>query len=699
MDMAGRMIRRGILGGTTGSYKMELGFQSSMASSMTTGLGAGHLVATQQAVEERHNENAMVEWAPDDPDALVISRLKQATAAVHLQEERVTVTVAARRRSPGPPQGEPAGHDDAHRPPPPSRDATGQSPPRDLHGPGVPREGSQGSEAVQPVPQRDPALSGAAGAMEGLSRPDEGKPVWDGAVRLVPPPDRRMSRGSGSADGSTWPASEPSVPPLSEAMTRGSLSLDGELGELERAAESAPEGEDPLQPTSGGLAIVTNAESVSKGEDSQLPTSGGVAVPAAPLDSDVHEPGAAGEKTGMEEERPHSPALVTVTLGVTPLPPVLRHVSFSRHGASGNPSSTLLATLMGECELEELWRLRCSEGLVPVWEPTVLDRLHVLRILNLNHCALSSIPPGIGSLGTLRELRVAHNKLTALPREIGSLTHLQKLVADNNLLANLPGGDPAVYRAPGSCRLSPNRLASPVLDLRQLGQLRSLQLFGNPLEFLPELSSCPALRHLSLANVRLRADLSFTQWDVEVSTGSSYIGRATSNKLTGLYTLIFRRSSCQHPLMAGALAKVAEEPAQCAAMAREVGAVQQILLMAISENDIVVEQACQTIDKLAQHVPSVMEELLESDVVASMLSLVQRQHRIRLQLAGLGVLSSLAASSLITAERLLRPDLVASLLDAIRGGTDDVRAAALEVVGNLALPAPEPGTSSSNTWS
>lgn len=51
-----------------------------------------------------------------------------------------------------------------------------------------------------------------------------------------------------------------------------------------------------------------------------------------------------------------------------------------------------------------------------------------------------------------------------------------------------------------------NRLATPVLDLRPLGALRSLQLFGNPLEYLPELSHCTALRHLSLANVRISAD-------------------------------------------------------------------------------------------------------------------------------------------------------------------------------------------------
>jgi hypothetical protein len=50
--------------------------------------------------------------------------------------------------------------------------------------------------------------------------------------------------------------------------------------------------------------------------------------------------------------------------------------------------------------------------------------------------------------------------------------------------------------------LEGNRLATPVLDLRGLGRLRSLQLFANPLEFLPELSPCTSLRHLSLANVR-----------------------------------------------------------------------------------------------------------------------------------------------------------------------------------------------------
>ena len=44
--------------------------------------------------------------------------------------------------------------------------------------------------------------------------------------------------------------------------------------------------------------------------------------------------------------------------------------------------------------------------------------------------------------------------------------------------------------------------------------------------------------------------------------------------------------------------KIAEDPVNCAVIAREVGAIQQLILMALSENEVVVEQACKTIGKL-----------------------------------------------------------------------------------------------------
>ena len=73
-----------------------------------------------------------------------------------------------------------------------------------------------------------------------------------------------------------------------------------------------------------------------------------------------------------------------------------------------------------------------------------------------------------------------------------------------------------------SLSVESNRLATPLLDLRPLVSLRSLQLFGNPLEYLPELSHCTALRHLSLANVRISAD--------QVMCWASHIGVEPSDK-------------------------------------------------------------------------------------------------------------------------------------------------------------------------
>lgn len=41
---------------------------------------------------------------------------------------------------------------------------------------------------------------------------------------------------------------------------------------------------------------------------------------------------------------------------------------------------------------------------------------------------------------------------------------------------------------------------------RAMAEIRVLRLFGNPLEFLPEILPLQKLRHLSLANIRIVAD-------------------------------------------------------------------------------------------------------------------------------------------------------------------------------------------------
>lgn len=50
--------------------------------------------------------------------------------------------------------------------------------------------------------------------------------------------------------------------------------------------------------------------------------------------------------------------------------------------------------------------------------------------------------------------------------------------------------------------------------------------------------------------VRMRADACFTQWDVEFAASSTF---SRTSRLAPLFGLVFRRSSCQHPLLAGAL--------------------------------------------------------------------------------------------------------------------------------------------------
>ena len=124
------------------------------------------------------------------------------------------------------------------------------------------------------------------------------------------------------------------------------------------------------------------------------------------------------------------------------------------------------------------------------------------------------------------------------------------------------------------------------------------QLYGNPLEVLPELSPCASLRHISLANARISADEDFDNWTVEVHVNTlwwatqvarpgvhtfllqmravkasahmqvaataSYISRA--HKLAPLCSLIFH-SSVQHSLLAGALAQLAEDQGNCAYIA------------------------------------------------------------------------------------------------------------------------------------
>lgn len=51
---------------------------------------------------------------------------------------------------------------------------------------------------------------------------------------------------------------------------------------------------------------------------------------------------------------------------------------------------------------------------------------------------------------------------------------------------------------------------------RAMAELRVLRLFGNPLEFLPEILPLHKLHHLSLANIRIVADDNLRSVNVQI---------------------------------------------------------------------------------------------------------------------------------------------------------------------------------------
>ena len=68
---------------------------------------------------------------------------------------------------------------------------------------------------------------------------------------------------------------------------------------------------------------------------------------------------------------------------------------------------------------------------------------------------------------------------------------------------------------------------------RAMAELRVLRLFGNPLEFLPEILPLLKLRHLSLANIKIVADENLRSVNVQIEVAF------LTNQLDYSFTLFF----------------------------------------------------------------------------------------------------------------------------------------------------------------
>lgn len=156
-----------------------------------------------------------------------------------------------------------------------------------------------------------------------------------------------------------------------------------------------------------------------------------------------------------------------------------------------------------------------------------------------------------------------------------------------------------------------------------MAELRVLRLFGNPLEFLPEILPLHKLRHLSLANIRIEADelLRSVNVQIEVPHGAALLAAfkkkyctflleikclrtllfgllvqmenssyfiASRHRLSAFFSLIFRFSSCHHPLLASALAKIMQDEGNRAVVGKDENAMRQLISMISSDNRHVV---------------------------------------------------------------------------------------------------------------
>ncbi|KAL9999758.1 putative phospholipase A(1) [Helianthus debilis subsp. tardiflorus] len=305
-----------------------------------------------------------------------------------------------------------------------------------------------------------------------------------------------------------------------------------------------------------------------------------------------------------------------------------------------------------------------------------------VTVVSLYNCGLLTFPVELTKLPLLEKLFLDNNKLTVLPPELGVLKNLKVLTADYNMLVSVPV---ELRQCVGLVELSleHNKLIRPLLDFRAMAELRILRLFGNPLEFLPEILPLHQLRHLSLANIRIVADDYLRSVNVQIEMENSSYFVASRHKLSAFLSLIFRFSSCHHPLLASALAKMMQDEGNRVVIGKDENAIRQLISMISSEDQHVVVEACSALTSLASDV-SVALQLMKCDIMQPikrvLTSVGTQELKSVLQVAGkLGFVSDTVA------QKMLSKDVMKSLKLLCAHKDPEVQRLALIAVGNLAF--------------
>ena len=160
---------------------------------------------------------------------------------------------------------------------------------------------------------------------------------------------------------------------------------------------------------------------------------------------------------------------------------------------------------------------------------------------------------------------------------------------------------------------------------------------------------------------------------------------ASRHKLSAFFSLVFRFSSCHHPLLASALAKIMQDEGNRVVVGKDENAVRQLISMISSENQHVVcfrfiesfgklllkrctynfiyfckvEQACSALSNLTSD-SSVAMQLMKSDIMQP-IERVLKSTGSKEVISVLQVMVKLAFTSDIVAQKMLTKDILKSL--------------------------------------
>ncbi|GFP97019.1 phospholipase a i [Phtheirospermum japonicum] len=381
-----------------------------------------------------------------------------------------------------------------------------------------------------------------------------------------------------------------------------------------------------------------------------------------------------GEAAGLENSD-GAAGEVGVEMRVVRKREPLKGVLLWRAGGSGQQSDGGVGVLV------KLMKLNFANGVADggAVGPDCADHWRNVTVVSLCGLGLTALPVEITRLPLLEKLYLDSNKLSVLPPELGELKNLKVLAVDYNMLVSVPV---ELRQCAGLVELSleHNKLVRPILDFsfqddvsdivpklntylqlvdRAMSELHVLRLFGNPLEFLPDILALHQLRHLSLANIRIVADENLLSVNVQIEMENSSYFVASRHKLSAFFSLIFRFSSCHHPLLASALAKIMQDEANRVVVGKDENAIRQLISMISSENQHVVEQACSALSALASDV-SVAMQLIKSDIMQP-IERVLKSSGSKEIISVLQVVVELAFTSDIVAQKMLTKDILRSL--------------------------------------